>query len=227
MLAIHELKSPIDFSNHEDWEQYVLETVAAEEVAYALELGRTRRFLRFYELRDKQFPVEFTYELDQAQALTDPNRTVQLRALNGRIFATMINFLMQPAAAQNAVVIEESPCQEIQRLLDYVGETNPWFALWVAYKNRPHELNELAWGDCVRQTLKEAPDYDIEFALLMSQLGELLHLYRDNDRALPRLFFQRIWFLHYCRSDRSVERNLQARALVQGLLEAMDSCAFA
>ena len=227
MLAIHELKSSIDFSNHEDWEQYVLETVAAEEVAYALELGRTRRFLHFYELRDKQFPVEFTNDLARAQTLTDPNRTDQLRALNDRIFAAMTNFLMEAAPGQNAVVIEESPCQEIQRLLDYVGKTNPWFALWVAYKNRPNELRELAWGDCVHQTLKEAPDYDIEFAFLMSQLGELLHLYRDNNRALPRLFFQRTWFLHYCRSDRSAERNLQARALVQGLLEAMDPCAFA
>ena len=227
MLAIHELKSPIDFSNHEDWEQYVLETVAAEEVAYALELGRTRRFLRFYELRDKKFPMKFTNELDRVQSLAEPDRTEQLRILNGKIFVEMTEFLMEAAPDQNTVVIEESPCQEIQRLLDYIGKTNPWFALWVAYRDRPTELSDLAWDDCVRQALKEGPDCDVEFALLMSQLGELLHLYRNNNRALPRLFFQRIWFLHFYRSNRNAERNIQARSLVQGLLEAVDSCAFA
>jgi hypothetical protein len=227
MLAIHEVKSPIDFSNHEDWEQYVLETVAAEEVAHELEFGRTRRFIRFYELRNKQFPVKFASELGRLETLTDPDRTDQLRTLNGRIFADMTDFLMEAAPEQNSIVIDESPCQEIEILLNYIGKTNPWFALWVTYKNRPDELGELSWEDCVRQTLTDASEYDIEFALLMSQLGELLYLFRGNQRALPRLSFQRIWFLHYYRSDRSAERNIQARSLVQGLLEEMDSCAFA
>jgi hypothetical protein len=227
MLASPEIKSPNDFSNHEDWEQYVLETVAAEQVAYALEFGRTRRFLRFYELRDKQFPVEFTDEVGRLQVLDDTERTDGLRTLNGRIFADMTNFLMEAACAEHDVVIDEPPCQEIERLLAYIGKTNPWFALWVAYKNRPADAGARAWRDCVRQTLTTASEDDVVFALLMSQLGELLYLFRDNDRALPRLFFQRIWFLHYYRSDRSAERNIQARALVQGLLEATDSCAFA
>jgi hypothetical protein len=227
MLASPELKSPNDFNNHEAWEQYVLETVAPEQVAYALEFGRTRRFLRFYELRDKQFPVEFTSEVGRLQVLDDPERTDGLRILNGRIFADMTSFLMEAASPEHDVVVDEPPCQEIERLLVYIGRTNPWFALWIAYKNRPAEACALAWGDCVRQTLTTAPEDDVVFALLMSQLGELLHLFRDNDCALPRLFFQRIWFLHYYRSDRSGERNIQARALVQGLLEAIDSCAFA
>jgi hypothetical protein len=227
MLATAELKSPNDFTNHEEWEQHVRETVAAEEVAYVLEFGRTRRFLSFYELRNQQFPVEFADELVRLQTMTDPDRTKQLRTLNRRIFADMTDFLMQAATEQNDVVIEEPPCQEIKRLLDYIGKTNPWFALWVAYTSRPSELRDLAWDDCVRQALAESSESDIDFALLMSQLGELLHLFRDKNQSLPRLFFQRIWFLHYYRSARNEERNLQARSIVQGLLEAMDSCSFA
>jgi hypothetical protein len=227
MLAIHELKSATDFSSHEDWEQYVLETVAAEGVAHALELGRTHRFIRFYELRKNQFPAEFASELDSLKNLTEPNRTDQLHTLNGRIFADMTKFLMEAASEEEHVVIEESPCQEIERLLDYIGRTNPWFAMWVAYNNRPSELGELAWTECIRQTLTESSDYDIEFALLMAQLGELLHLFRDKDRSLPSLYFQRIWFLHYYRRRKSAERNILARSLVQGLLEEADSCAFA
>lgn len=226
MLATAELKSPNDFDNHEDWEQHVRETVAAEEVAYVLEFGRIRRFRRFYELRNQPFPVEFTDELGRLLALTDPDRTNQLRLLNRRIFADMTAFLMQVATEQDDVVTEESPCQEIERLLSYIGKTNPWFALWVAYKHRPSVSSGLAWDDCVRQTLAESSESDIDFALLMSQLGDLLHLFRDNNQSLPKLFFQRIWFLHYYRSDRSAERNIQARSLVQGLLEAMDSCTF-
>jgi hypothetical protein len=106
MLASPEIKSPNDFSNHEDWEQYVLETVAAEQVAYALEFGRTRRFLRFYELRDKQFPDEFTDEVGRLQVLDDPERTDGLRTLNGRIFADMTSFLMEAACAEHDVVID-------------------------------------------------------------------------------------------------------------------------
>ena len=109
MLASPEIKSPNDFSNHEDWEQYVLETIAAEQVAYALEFGRTRRFLRFYELRDKQFPDEFTDEVGRLQVLDDPERTDGLRTLNGRIFADMTSFLMEAACAEHDVVIDEPP----------------------------------------------------------------------------------------------------------------------
>jgi hypothetical protein len=80
------------------------------------------------------------------------------------------------------------------------------------------------WEDYVYQTLGATSGSEVEFTLLMSQLGQLLYQYRDGNRALPHLYFQRIWFLHYYRTP---DRNLQARAIVQGLLEEIDSCTFA
>jgi hypothetical protein len=55
-------------------------------------------------------------------------------------------------------------------------------------------------------------------------LGKFLALFRDRNLALPPLYFERISFLHHLRGP---ERNLQARAVVQGLLEVIASCASA
>ena len=52
----------------------------------------------------------------------------------------------------------------------------------------------------------------------------MLVLFRDRNLALPPLSFERIAFLHHLRGP---ERNLQARAVVQGLLEVIASCASA
>jgi len=46
----------------------------------------------------------------------------------------------------------------------------------------------------------------------------LLTHYRDNNLPLPPLAYERIWFLNWLRGP---ERNLQARAVVQGLIEAI------
>ena len=227
MFAGTELKSPTDFSNHEDWAKYVLDTVAPDEVAHTLEFGRTQRFRRFYELREQAFPAEFAWELERLQTLPGTERTAGLVVLNGRIFAHMTSFLMESAPADDDTVVKETPRQEAERLLDYVGETNPWFALWLAFRARPIESDAPTWSEYAAQMLGNSSPNDFEFALLMPQLGELLHQFRDSNRPLPRLYFQRIWFLHYYRTNKSAERNLQARALVQGLLEAIGSCTFA
>jgi hypothetical protein len=227
MYAGAVLKSPTDFSNYEDWEKYVLDTVAPDEVASTLAFGRTRRFLRFYELREQVFPAEFTEELERLQTLSGPERTAELGILNGRIFAHMTSFLMEAAAAVDDTVAKETPRQEAERLLEYIGKTNPWFALWLAFKSRPIGSDARTWIEYAGQMLKDSSPNDLEFALLMPQLGELLHQFRDSNRPLPKLYFQRIWFLHFYRSEKSTERNLQARAIVQGLLEAIESCTYA
>ena len=60
--------------------------------------------------------------------------------------------------------------------------------------------------------------------MLIGQLGQLLTHYRDNNLPLPQLLFERIWFLNWLRGP---QRNLQARAVVQCLIEAMKPCASA
>ena len=65
---------------------------------------------------------------------------------------------------------------------------------------------------------------DREYAVLIGQLGQLLTHYRDNSLRLPPFLFERIWFLDRLRGP---ERTLQARAVVQGLIEAMKPCASA
>ena len=65
---------------------------------------------------------------------------------------------------------------------------------------------------------------EAEYEVLTGQLGHLLAHYRDNNRPLPPLSFERIWFLNWLRG---AERNLQARAIVQELIEAMKPCASA
>ena len=220
-----EFKSPVDFADNEDWRDYVKATVAPEEVDYTLAFGRTTLLRLFFEVRKQPFPSEFKHELDHLQKLSDPGRTQTLEALNGRIFARINQFLMEAAPPDDDNVVVESPRDELQRLLDYIGRTSPAFVLWIAYKCLTSRASAaLSWQDYVYQTLGATSGNEVEFTLLMSQLGELLYQYRDNNRALPHLYFQRIWFLHYYRTP---DRNLQARAIVQGLLEEIDSCTFA
>jgi hypothetical protein len=190
-----------------------------------LAFGRTKLFLSFFEARKQSFPSELKHELDRLQKLSDPERTQTLEALNGRIFARMNQLLIEAAPPDDDTVVVESPRQELQRLLDYIGRTSPAFALWIAYKGLASRASAaLGWEDYVYQALGATSGNEVEFTLLMSQLGELLYQYRDNNRMLPHLYFQRIWFLHHYRT---ADRNLQARALVQGLLEEIYSCTFA
>jgi hypothetical protein len=65
---------------------------------------------------------------------------------------------------------------------------------------------------------------EIEFALLISELGRCLYLYYQREMALPKRFYFQIWFLH--RSNEP-ERNAMTRALVQELVEGLESCASA
>ena len=222
MTTTLQTKCPADFSGPVEWRAYVAETFPREEREYALASGRTTMFLRFYELRKQPFPAEFTVEFDRLNHLPDPAKTDALEALNGRIFAHMIQFLAEAAPQGSGTVIETSPRETVTELLDYIGKKNPWFALWVHYSNQESGLsNASTWQEYVRQEIPSAGEQEIQFTLLMGQMGRLLDHFRNRNLALPPHYFQRIWFLH---NIRGAERNPQARALVQGLLEAMESC---
>jgi hypothetical protein len=224
MTNKHSLKMPTDFSDPKEWRAYVRATVPPEDVDFTLAYGRTALLLRFYEVRGERFPEEFRAELTRIDGLSDPARTEFLVALNDRILAAMTQLLVThpaPSAGNEAV----TPRELIDRLLDNLARKNPGFALWTHYsKSIQHQPEPPCWEEYVASECKDGAEGEIVFTLLMGDLGKLLALFRDRNLALPPLYFERISFLHQLHGP---ERNLQARAVVQGLLEVIASCASA
>jgi len=224
MTEKHSLKMPTDFCDPKEWRAYVRATVPPEDVDFTLAYGRTMLFLRFYEVRGERFPGEFRAELTRIDGLSDPARTESLVALNDRILAAMTRLLVTPPAS-SAGNEAETPRELIDNLLGNLARKNPGIALWTHYskliQKRPYAP---CWEDYVASECKDGAEDEIEFTLLMGDLGKLLALFRDSDLALPPLCFERIAFLHHLRGP---ERYLQARAVVQGLLEVIASCASA
>lgn len=220
-----QMKLPTEFADPEEWKEHVRQTVSEEEVPFMLALGRTRMFVRFYETRKQPFPVRFRDELRDIAKLREPGKTQALEALNGRIFADMTLFLCAAAQlrnAKNSDSIVPAPVREIDELFDYLAKENPYFGLWEAYNKQTERRDDaLSWEEFVTSELAMATDQEVEFALLMGQLAKVLDHFRKRDLTLPPHYFGRIWFLHYLRGP---ERNAQARAVVQGLTEAMASC---
>jgi hypothetical protein len=118
-----------------------------------------------------------------------------------------------------------SPRETVQNLLDYLVKKNPSFALWTHYTKQIQQTpNAPTWEEFVEKEFHGADDPEAEFTLLIGQLGKLLVIFRERNLVLPPLHLERIWFLHHLCGP---ERNLQARAIVQGLLEVIASCASA
>jgi len=221
-----QLKSPTDFAHQNEWRQYVRQTVSPEEVGYTLTFGRTIIFARFYEARNQPFPDRFVSEMAAIGRLHDPERTEALEAMNDRIFADMTQFLLAAARPEVSERVEiatpVSSCELIDELAAYLTKENPYYALWIRYTSPVPEPNsELAWEEFVAQELGDGTNEEIEFALLVGQLGKLLTYFRHRNLALPPHFSGRVWFLHYLPG---AERNAHARALVQELVEATGSC---
>jgi hypothetical protein len=224
-----QLKSPTDFANPKDWKAYIRETVTPEEVDYTLAFGRTMLFIRFYEVRGLSFPEEFRAELNRIEELRDPERTALLEALNGRIFTAMTQLLLIASEGANSATttsaVPTSPREAVTNLLDYLARKNPFFALWTHYTKQIQQTpNAPTWEEFVEKEFHGADDPEAEFTLLMGQLGKILVIFRDRNLILPPLHLERIRFLHRLRGP---ERNLQAVAVVHGLMEALQSCASA
>jgi hypothetical protein len=222
------MKSPTEFVDPNEWREYVVRTVPAEDVAYALAFGRTVLFARFYEVRNQTFPLRFCAELAGIVSLQEPEKTHSLEALNGRIFADMRRFLAasippKPAEVENMLPVAEG--ELIDSLLDYLAKENPYFRIWTEYAEQTKQGTVgLSWHQFVTNRLAPSPEDEIEFAQLMGQLGNLLHQFRAQKSALPPHHFSRLWFLHYLRG---AERIMQTGALVQALVEAISPCACA
>jgi hypothetical protein len=220
MTEKHSLKMPTDFSDPKEWRAYVRATVPPEDVDFTLAYGRTMLFLRFYEVRGERFPEEFRAELTRIDGLSDPVRTASLVKLNDRILSATTQFLTTRAASSLG-----NETKAPSELIDNLARNNPCFALWTHYSNFVQQQPDApCWEEYVANECKDGADGEMEFTLLMGDLGKFLALFRDRNLALPPLYFERISFLHHLRGP---ERNLQARAVVQGLLEVIASCASA
>jgi hypothetical protein len=191
-------------------------------------LNRTALFLRFYEVRRQPIPPEFTAQLAALEKLGDPERSAGLEMLNERMFAHMIQFLQDTAGSQkgsNSQECASTPREVVQDLLSWLIQKNRYFALWVNYKQfavcgNPAE----PWEQFVHSHVQSPSGFEEEFTLLMGQMGELLTWFRDQNRPLPKLLFERAWFLHYLGE---AERSWQARALIHELMECTHTCASA
>jgi hypothetical protein len=222
------LKSPNDFPSNDMWLTYVRHNFAEEEVHYVVAWGRTQRFIKFYEIRNQPFPERFAAELLAIQSLSEPERTSSLEALNNLILVDMGQFLFAaapPRPAKSESIFPTTPRGIVEDLLTHLRASNPYFAIWAYYTDIIERSEDaVSWEQFAALELGQEAGNEMEFTLRMGELGKLLHRYRDGELVLPPRAFYQIWFLH---NVREMERNLQARILVQQLLEAMMLCASA
>jgi hypothetical protein len=175
------------------------------------------------------FPVELRAELNRIEEIHEPERTAWLEALNGRIFAAMTQLLLGTSEAASAATVASaeptSPREAVETLLDYLAKKNPSFALWTHYSKQIQQTSDApTWEEFVAKEFNGADDPEAEFTHLMGQLAKILVIFRDRNLVLLALHLERIQFLHHLRGP---ERNQQARAIVQDLLEVIAPCASA
>jgi hypothetical protein len=226
------IKSSRDFADPREWRDYVRVFVPDEDVDYVLAFERAQLFLCFYKLRGMKPPTEVKAELDRIAKLNEPERTEAIEAFNDSLLATATIQLMSECKSYTVAANQSDPPidphTQIDTLFEHLGRTSPCYRFWRRYTGSADSAGRLPWEEFVatlhsRDLSKNAKSEE-EYELLIGQLGQLLAHYRDNNRPLPPLSFERIWFLDRMRGP---ERNLQARAVVQGLIEAMKPCASA
>jgi hypothetical protein len=223
-----QMKSPADFTDLNEWRDYIERTVPRDEAAYVLAFGRTILFARFYEVRKLAFPERFCAQLLNVVSLQEPIRTQGLEALNDQIFADMTELLCAAArtrSRQCADVVDAHPRRVVDDLIKFLAQENPYFRAWVHYAERSVEHRKgKSWEEFAIESLGIASEQHVKFALLMAQLGRLLVHFRAHNLPLPVDTVSRSWFLHYLHG---AERNAQARAVVQALTETLHPCACA
>jgi hypothetical protein len=218
-------KIPSDFESHNDWLAHVCSEIPLSEQPYALAIGRMELLRNFYRMQGLPFPTQFAEELERIETLLDNARTVPLEVLNDLIFRTLTLHLFN--RAQPTTLIDEwqtpaSPGRQIAELFRHLAQKNPYFALWSAYKRGVSEGSIVEkWDDYLVQELGSQCGEEIDFTRAMVELDRLLTLYHDDNLPLPRLTFERIWFLHYLRG---LERMAQTRAVLGTLMAELGAC---
>lgn len=222
------MKTPNDFRNQDEWLAFVHTTVSAEDIPFTLAIGRTDMFREFYKLRSQPFPERFSTEIERISILAEPFRTKELEALNYTIMGDMVQFLFTAAVGTSIewdCPYPITPREVIDQLLEHLRTRNPYFALWTHYKDKvAKQQGAPEWREFVVKTMGVGEDREIEFALLMSEMGQCLDLYHLREMGLPKRFYFQIWFLY---RSHGPERNAMTRALVQELVEGLEPCASA
>ena len=217
-----------DFPNHDAWLAYVRENIATHEQPYVLASGRTELFKNFYAVRHRPFPIEFAQGLEEIRTLVEPERTSRLEQLNDQIFAAITGFLFDQTnhnPARSDDVRPVSSRKRIEELLAYLTTRNPYFALWIAYKEARKDHSPAdGWEQYLSQRLSLESEDDKAFTRAMAELDRVLLYFHDQDLSLPKFFFERCWFLHHLHGP---ERMLQTRALLNTLTAEIGPCASA
>lgn len=218
-------KTPSDFGSHDDWLAHVRSEIPIPEQPYALAVGRLDLFRAFYRVQGLPFPGQFAEELKRIETLLDPGRTVDLEALNDVIFRALTMHLFnrtRPTPSIDEWQTPASPRRQIQELLCHLAQKNPYFALWSGYKSGATDRSVAEeWDDYLAQELGPQCVEEIDFTRSMVELDRLLTQFHDDNLPLPRLAFERIWFLHYLRGP---ERMAQTRAVLGTLMAELGAC---
>ena len=218
-------KTRFDFDGQEDWLAHILRQRPVPERAYALASGRMELFRSFYRMQGLPFPAQFVKDLERIQMLHTPERTAELESLNDVVLRSLTKQLFnraRPTISERDPQLPTGPREQIGRLLNHLAQKNPYFALWVAYKRSisDHSIAE-DWDEYLLQKHGTESTEDIAFALAMAEVDRILGIFRDQNRALPSLSFERIWFLHYLRGP---ERMAQTRAVLGMLTAELTVC---
>lgn len=217
-------KTPSDFTSHDEWLSYVRSEIAVSDQPYALAFGRIDLFRSFYRMQGLPFPAQFAEELERIETLHDPERAAALRALNDTILGSLTKQLSNrvPPIPPEDDSRRPSSQEQIQKLRNHLVQQNPYFRLWVVYKESVSDYSVAgSWDEYLLQELGSESDEEIAFARAMVELDTLLTLFHDGNLALPSFTFERIWFLH---SLRGPERMLQTRAVLGMLTAELAAC---
>jgi hypothetical protein len=218
-------KTPSEFGSHDDWLTYVRTEIPLMEQPYALAVGRMDLFRSFYRMLGLPFPAQFAEDTRRTETMQDPERTVVLQNLNDLIFKSLTMHLFnraQPATPIDDFETPPSPRRQIRELLSHLVQKNPYFALWSGYKSGVSNRSVAdEWDDYLAQELGPQCAEEIDFTRSMVELDRLLTLFHDDNLPLPRLAFERIWFLHYLRGP---ERMAQTHAVLGTLTAELGAC---
>ena len=217
-----------DFDSHDDWLAHILSQRPVPERAYALASGRMELFRSFYRMQGLPFPAQLAKDLERIEMLHTPERTAELESLNDAVLRTLTKHLFNRARqtiSERDAQPPTCPREQIGQLLNHLAQKNPYFALWLVYKVAvsDHSIAE-DWDEYLLQELGAESTEEIAFAQAMAELDRILGIFRDQNRALPSLSFERIWFLHYLRGP---ERMAQTRAAFGILTAELTACTFA
>jgi hypothetical protein len=218
-------KRPSNFGSHDDWLAHVRSEIPVPEQPYTLAFGRMELFRRFYRMQGLPFPTEFALEHERIETMHDHERTLALETLNDAIFRSLTALLFNRARLTTSIDDRQTPAfprKEIEELFNHLRQKNPYFAQWAAYKRGVSDRSVAEeWDEYLLQELGTQCAEEIAFTYAMVELDRLLTFFHDENLHLPRLAFERIWFLHYLRGP---ERMAQTRAVLGMLMAELEAC---